>query len=277
MNLSDQDIEQIERYLLGELTDEEEKTVEQRIKTDPEFAEQVDFMRDFMSVSEQKGREHLRKNLKKAEQKEAKKIEAEVNQETEAKKKQNKSNIINRRNWFYWATAAAAVFIGLYVGVIAPSTHGNKLYNEYFEPYPNEVIPFTRGEEVPENFTHFSQEEYNLVARAMKHYQRGDYEEASELFEKHVERKKENADLIFYKGIAQLKSGREEQAEMNFSYLLNLKNVEFQQEAQWYKALTYLKMNDTEDAWEILREISETPGHPYRNKAKKVIGEISKK
>lgn len=277
MNLSDQDIEQIERYLLGELTDEEEKTVEQRINTDPEFADEVSFMRDIINVSKQEGRQHLRENLKKAEQKEAEKIEAEVNQETEAKKKQNKKIIINRRNWFYWATAAAAVFIGLYVGVIAPSTHGNKLYNEYFEPYPNEVIPSTRGEEVPENFAHFSQEEYNLVVRAMKHYQRGNYKEASELFERHVERNRENAALILYKGISQLKSGKEEQAEMNFSYLLNLKNVEFQKEAQWYKALTFLKTNDTEDAWEILRKISETPGHPYRNKAKKVIGEISEK
>ena len=161
----------------------------------------------------------------------------------------------------------------MYVGVIAPSTHGNKLYNEYFKPYPNEVIPFTRGEEVPENFAHFSQEEYNLVARAMKHYQRGNYKEASELFEKHVERKKENADLIFYKGIAQLKSGKEKQAKENLNYILDIKGVDFQQEAQWYMALTYLKMNDVDSAREILNKISETPGHPYRNKAKKVIGE----
>ena len=278
MNLSDQDIEQIERYLLGELTDEEETTVEQRINTDPVFADEVSFMRDIINVSRQEGRQDLRENLKKAEQKEAEKIEGEVNQETETKNKQNKSNIINRRNWFYWASAlAAAVFIGYFFGVIIPSGHGKKIYNEHFEPYPNKVIPSTRGEEVPENFAHFSQEEYNLVVRAMKHYQRGNYKEASELFERHVERNRENAALILYKGISQLKSGKEEQAEMNFSYLLNLKNVEFQQEAQWYKALTYLKTNDTEDAWEILRKISETPGHPYKKKAEKVIGEISKK
>jgi tetratricopeptide (TPR) repeat protein len=273
MDLSDKDIEQIESYLFGELTDEERTTVEQRMKTDPEFADQVNFMRDIINVSKQKGRQHLRENLKKAEQKEAAKIEAEIDKEGESTTKQKKTNI--RHNWFYWVTAvAAAAIAGYFFGIIIPSGDGKKIYHEHFEPYPNKVIPSTRGREVPENFAHFSQEKYNFVVRAMKHYQRGNYEEAAKLFEQHVERKRENAALILYKGISQLKSGKEEQAEMNFSYLLNLKNAEFQQEAQWYKALTYLKTNDTEDAWEILRKISETPGHPYKNKAKKVIGEI---
>jgi len=278
MDLSDQDIEQIERYLLGELTDEERTALEQRMKTDPEFADEVSFMRDIINVSKQEGRQHLREHLKKAEQKEAAKIEAEINQETEAEKKWNKTNFINRRNWIYWATAAAAaIFVGLYFGIITPSGLGKKIYNEHFEPYPNKVIPSTRGIEVPENFAHFSQEEYNLVVRAMKHYQRGNYKEASELFEQHVNRKKENAALIFYKGISQLKSGKEKQAEENLRYILNNKESEFRQEAQWYMALTYLKVNEIESARETLKKISETTGHPYKNKAEKVIGEIGKK
>ncbi|MFP4048299.1 MAG: hypothetical protein ACLFT4_11145 [Bacteroidales bacterium] len=278
MSLSDKDIEQIERYLLGELTEEGKTTLEHRIKNDPEFAQQLNFMRDVMNVSKQKGREQLKQNLKKAEKKEAAGIEEKISQSANTKKTHNKTHHITLRNWFYWVpAAAAAIFIGLYVGVIGPSGQGKKLYNEYFEPYPNEVIPFARGENVPEKFKHFSQKEYNFIVRAIKHYERGNYKEASDLFKQHVERKEVNAELIFYMGISQLKSGEEQQAQENLSYVLNLDEMEFQQEAQWYMALTYLKINDIESARQILKEISETSGHPYKNKAQNVIGEISKK
>ena len=59
MALNDQDIEKIEQYLLGELTREEKGQVEERIKNDPEFAEEVEFMRDVIIATQEKGKEEV--------------------------------------------------------------------------------------------------------------------------------------------------------------------------------------------------------------------------
>jgi len=57
MELKDKDIEKIEDYLLGKLPREEEQALEQRMKNDPEFAGEVDFMRSLIMASQEKGEE----------------------------------------------------------------------------------------------------------------------------------------------------------------------------------------------------------------------------
>ena len=59
MELKDKDIEKIENYLLGKLSQEEQKAIEKRIKEDPAFAEEVDFMRSLIMASREKGEERI--------------------------------------------------------------------------------------------------------------------------------------------------------------------------------------------------------------------------
>ncbi|MFW5944498.1 MAG: hypothetical protein ACOCTU_04500 [Bacteroidota bacterium] len=68
MALTDKDIEQIEDYLLGKITDEAKRQIEERIKTDPDFAEEVEFMRDVILATRGKGREETDKILKETQQ-----------------------------------------------------------------------------------------------------------------------------------------------------------------------------------------------------------------
>ncbi len=271
MSLSEKDLEQIEKYLLDELNNAEKEKIEKRIKEEKEFAEEVDFMRDAMQASRLEGRKELKNRLNETEQKHAADIEARAREEMNKEAGGKKIVQLRRRRWLYAAATVAAAAIGFYFGIILPSNQGPKMYAEYFKPYPNKVIPSTRGEEVPEQFAHYSQEEYNLVVRAMKYYERKNYEKATELFEQHVPLREENAALILYKGISQLKSGDEQKALKSFRYILNFRESDFQDQSQWYLALTYLKLKDTESAWNILKKISDNPSNPYKRKADKII------
>jgi hypothetical protein len=274
MSLSEKDLELIENYLLGDLSAAENEKVEKRMEEDKEFAEEVEFMRNTMQASRLEGRKELRNKLNETEHKHAADIEARARKEMNQEPGGEKIVQLRRRRWLYAAATVAAAAIGFYFGIILPSNQGPKMYNEYFKPYPNKVIPSTRGEEVPEQFAHYSQEEYNLVVRGMKYYERKNYKKAAELFEKHVPQKEENAALVLYKGISQLEAEKEEKALQSFRYILNLGESDIQDQSQWYLALAFLKTNKTESAFEILQIISEKQNHPYKKKADDIIDNL---
>ncbi len=91
MALTDRELDQIEHYLLGELTREEKEKVEERIKNDPEFAEEVEFMRDVIIATREKGKEEVDSFFRKTEQEEA------SEQERKTEKKKNENNGSNKK------------------------------------------------------------------------------------------------------------------------------------------------------------------------------------
>lgn len=63
--INEQDIELIEKYLFGKLSEQEKTAFEQRLKNDKEFANEVNFMSDLKISSREFGREELKNKLKK--------------------------------------------------------------------------------------------------------------------------------------------------------------------------------------------------------------------
>ena len=59
MEIENKDIERIEDYLLGKLSQEDEKAIEQRMNQDSAFSEEVDFMRGLIMASREKGEERV--------------------------------------------------------------------------------------------------------------------------------------------------------------------------------------------------------------------------
>lgn len=63
--ITEKDIELIEKQLFGKLSDEEKNTFEQRIKSDIEFAREVNFIRDLKVSAKELKRGELKDKLKK--------------------------------------------------------------------------------------------------------------------------------------------------------------------------------------------------------------------
>jgi anti-sigma-K factor RskA len=100
MALNDQDIEKIEQYLLGELTREEKGQVEERIKNDPEFAEEVEFMRDVIIATQEKGKEEVDQIFGNNDQENTTKDENKAEVQKNKNDGSNKKKIINMlNNW----------------------------------------------------------------------------------------------------------------------------------------------------------------------------------
>lgn len=100
MALNDQDIEKIEQYLLGELTREEKGQVEERIKNDPEFAEEVEFMRDVIIATQEKGKEEVDQIFGNNDQENTTKEENKAEVQKNKNDGSSKKKIINMlNNW----------------------------------------------------------------------------------------------------------------------------------------------------------------------------------
>lgn len=100
MALNDQDIEKIEQYLLGELTREEKGQVEERIKNDPEFAEEVEFMRDVIIATQEKGKEEVDQIFGNNDQENTTKDENKAEVQKNKNDGSSKKKIINMlNNW----------------------------------------------------------------------------------------------------------------------------------------------------------------------------------
>jgi len=277
MALSEKDIELIERYLLGELGEKEAEIIDQRIKTDKKFAEEVNFMKDIIGASKKEGRNQLKERLKTVEKDVVNGIEDAVDEEMGMKAGgKGKTSFLVIDKWMYYAAAMAAVIVAG-VFILIPDNTNKQLYGEFFQPYPNEIVPYTRGQQVPEKFEHLNALEYNSIVQAMKYYERDNYTEALKLFEANVEQSEKNAGLILYKSICQLETGKEEQAIENFKFILALTNPPLEKQAEWYLALAYLKTNQTSKANKLLEKIRDEKGHPYAGKAEELLTNWSKK
>jgi tetratricopeptide (TPR) repeat protein len=96
--------------------------------------------------------------------------------------------------------------------------------------------------------------------RGYQLYSEGNYESASEYFEKAIAADNSEASIVFYNGLCNLYTGNYERAN---SVLASdaIAESRYVQQAQWYRALALLKSNQKAKAIEILRIITGNERH----------------
>ncbi len=271
MAISEKDIEIIERYLLGECEEKEVDAINQRIEIDKEFADEIRFMKAVINGSKEEGRNDYKERLKTVEKDVVDEIEYAVDEDIreQVSGEGNKSHLMLNKRIYYVLAVAALIVAGVFIFI--PDNTDRQLYEAYFQPYPNEVVPYTRGQQVPEEFEHLDALEYNSIVQAMKYYDQGNYKEALKLFTGNVAQSENNAGILFYKSICQLETNKEIQAIGNFSYILSLTTPPLEKQAEWYLALAYLKTNQTGKATQLLEKIHNEKSHPYAEKAEELL------
>jgi tetratricopeptide (TPR) repeat protein len=113
-----------------------------------------------------------------------------------------------------------------------------KIFEAYFEPYPNIAQPGTMGGE----------SNPNDLNNGYKAYDSKEYANAIRFFEKALD---ENRDpmILFYTGNAYLALGKDDKAIEKFDFLLhNYSNFILIEQARWYLSLSYLQQGNIEKA-----------------------------
>lgn len=243
------DIEILESYLQDRLRDEAKEQVENRLRTDEDFAALYSDVKILQEGIRESSRRRTASKLKK--------LEAEIAQH---EKSGVKVIPINRTYWAIGAAASIVVLVSFFfLFRSTPLTPSEELFQTYFKPYTNITSPSTRGQTV-----------VTPTTVAFQKYDAQEFDEAIELFEA-IDQK--DAALHLYLGNAYLATGNATSAVDNFKACMQ-KSDTFTKQAEWYLALSYLKNNETDKCISLLNKISDTSS--YAPMARRILKELEK-
>lgn len=224
----------LHKYFEQQLSEEEKVLFASLLQNDAAFAKEVEYQKNVKKAITLNEREAIKQKLK----------------SYEAKPKFRTA---------YWLSAAVVILFlgGLTWFQLQPSSP-EKLFQEYYQSYPNVVAPTVRGES-----------ERNLKSDAFYEYDSRNYEKSLTLFSKIYA--DEGVDYaLFYKAMSLLELKRYSEAIASFDEFKTTDNNAFSPFVKWYKALSYLKLNEKEKAVELLKELSEKE-NPQQSKAKELL------
>lgn len=160
----------------------------------------------------------------------------------------------------YFALPAAAVLGGFIIlRTLTPSSSPEKIFSSYYKPF-NSISPVTRGAAGQKDL---------LFSEALSNYNTGDYKKAESGFAKIMAEDPASGKASFYLGLTEIASGNTDNAIRDLSSAA-VQQCEFNQEAQWYLAMAYLKKGDGKNASSLLRKLSDTKGF-YSDRSRKIL------
>lgn len=244
MNQSSNDMDLVERYFENSLTDQETAQLKTRLQTDQELKRL--FEREKLLINTIRY-EAAHKDLEFLKQ-----VEKNL---AEPKSKQS----INR--WYFYA-AAACITLLVVAGIIFPIDNSSpeKLYADYFTPYPNVFEPTVRDNSLTDH-----------RKEAFVAYENGDYQRAVELFML-LQRENSNPGVLLLLGNANLMLGNTTDAKQNFNELI-MRYDDLDLQAKWFLSLSYLKSGEVEQARKLLEELGNTE-ISYAKNAKELLQKV---
>ena len=232
-------IEQIEKYLSGSMSQEEQQAFEAQIEVDEKLALEL---RTFLGA-QFAGHAHMREQ-----------------QELELRKRYNANStgagFSLYPNILYYAAAAILIFVLVWV-VLPGSPDYDRLYASYYEPVPAPVIRDTSQSEARLRLAHisFNQGQFD---QAIKSYEQLLADDASQ-----------GRDIALFLGQAYMNQGQTDLAIRQFE-----RAESSPQEAQWFTALALLRAGRLAEAKTQLEMIRQNPSHFYGNKAASLLEEL---
>ena len=253
------DIQLIEKFLEGKMSDKEKKEFENKLNVDQSLSA---MMTDMNLLVE--GIKRSAAQSSKVEKSDRLKFFNEINDieknAFEISAPETKIVPMYRKPWVLSAAASVILLVTLTFYFMREQTPLNeKLYVAYFEPFDSPGSGLTRGSS-----------EVTLKTEAYEAYDNGNYQVAAQLFEQII-KEKEDPIAQLCLGNSYLAQNDFPKAEKIFTDMVT-KRTELITQANWYLALTYLKENKMERTKATLWEISNSS--TYGEKARKLLNEL---
>ncbi len=243
------DIALIESYLQGELDAEKNKEVEQRLTNEPDFKRLFEDTQLMIQGLSKLRHKHVLNRIDR--------LETGLSNPLEPKKE---AKVV------YWTVQkVAAAFIGLAVVAITSwyvmrgdgSVNGMALYEDYHKPYPNVVVPTTRGEE-----------DLTLLTRTFRAYDQELYDSAVVLFEELL--LEDGREFVrLYGGLTYMEADQPDRASFLLTTIISEKG-EYEIQATWYLALNYIKTEEYDNAKSLLMDLTST-STTYQERAHELL------
>ncbi|SEB73337.1 hypothetical protein SAMN04489761_1601 [Tenacibaculum sp. MAR_2009_124] len=238
----------IERYLKNELDNKERTVFEERLRTDGEFNEKVNFEKELFNTFNENewsfhhnNEEDLKDLESYFEKEEVKELQQNIKSSFESIKKKKPTKV--RKLYFISIAASITVLLGLFL--LKPfntKLNSNALFEYYL---PTEELP---------TFVNRGDNDLEDLVRGENFYRSKNYKRASDTFNTILEKKDASVGAYIYAGLSYAQLGEYEKSEKIFDRLIQSDLIDAEK-GYWYKSLVNLKSNNIEKAKEDLRYI----------------------
>ncbi len=226
-------------YFEKTLTEKEQLIFENYLENDKDFADEVAFEENVKKAIMLNERSFLKQKLKSFE-----------------KEKNSKKSI------FIWYVAASILMVfGGGFWFINQSSNTEKLYTEYYQTYPNTILPSVRGIQ-----------SQDLKSNAFVAYDNENYATSFELFSKLYETTKDDY-ALFYSSMSLIELQKHKEAIVVLNKFDLNKENQFSPLVKWYKALCFLKLDQKEEAIKLLLSLASNQ-NSQQEMAKKLLEKL---
>lgn len=228
----------ISNYFEKTLSTEEQIQFDFLMETDADFAKEIAFQKKVKKAITLNERANLKQKL----------------QGFEAEK-----NLKKTFKWQYIAASVAILIGGFWF--FNQSSNSEQLYNQYYQTYPNTVAPSVRGEN-----------SNDLKMVAFSEYDSGNYNQAYLLFLNIYNSEKQDY-ALFYGSLSLIELNRHQEALTLLNRFDATKSKDFTPFVKWFKALSYLKLEQNKKAIIVLNELA-AKQNPQQKQAEELLEKL---
>lgn len=247
----------IDRYLDGDLQDQELTWFERELATNPELKGELRLHDEVNRAIREKDVLELREQLEL--------IHEEV--ETSQKKTIAKKIIRSKYSRIAAATVAILIATGFFLhNILDQPMSYDELFTAYYEPTDLPALFRSDGNMAEKEFY-----------RAITLFNNKDYSEALVLFEKIVSVDNSKIDAKFMKGMTEMEVEEFLKASNSFQGVIDHQDNLYVDQAEWFLGLCYLKLNNPEKARMQFSKIADGGISPKRDEAKEILQGLDKR
>lgn len=263
MNEAFNDIEQIEAFLDGKLSEQGHADFEKRLRTDAAFAQEVELFKDMLSGIALAGEGRIKQDLKEVE----KKLEAKGFFDQRAK-------VVNMpRGMIRWLAVAASVAVIAVVAVYlysgGSSASAEKGFANYYQP-ENAKLPGILDRLEASGLADAEKAKDEALASALQFYEKGDFEGARAALDEYLGIYPDEQVAQMYMGLSLLHLSDYAQAANFLAPLSEDDTFDYTNTAKWYLALCYAKLGSAQQlarAKTLLENLSADLNSGYHEEA----------
>ena len=243
----------IERYLDGEMGEQEKIWFEKELDANPRLQKELELRKNINSAIQEKDVMGLRGQLEEI-------YSTPEHQETVVKRS---TSIFNRKLLVLVSTVLILIAGSLLILLLKSNSYTNEeIYAMYYQPY-----------EATLNFRSADNGIDNDLRTAMQYYEDRDFRNALVLFEKILLLDGSRIGLNLYSGISHMEINEFDNAHSKFQKIIDHNHNLFIEQAEWYLGFCYLMTDNTEKAKKQFNEIAEKDGY-YAPKAMEILNKM---
>ena len=245
---------EIDRYLHRELTEEELAAFELEMENNPDLVAEVNLYQEIDAAVQESDVMTLRSRLD------------AINKDILGKKRKEGSFIARfpRKRLAAVSVAASLILLLGINGILNKNnlTTTDDLYGKYYTTYPGTGISRASGTGLD-----------SKMSKALLQFNEKNYGESLILFSEILDQDADNPVGNFYSGMAYQETGQFEKAIASYQYVIKTGNNLFVSQAEWYSGLCYLQKDDRKNAISQFKKIANSKSF-YSERAMAILKKL---